>query len=170
MEVVKPLFSLKVRKYLERFTTLWCQMRILLHSLARSWECPGFTPRLYFSGGLRPDGCLRPTTSKLKSTVHINALALRVSYPRDAFVLVCCWGALARSFSGCVEEDKALELTRKLGVRVHRSMVVLSHSPMRCLAEQYSEKRVMVLGSSAKQIAEEDLGLRDTVSAVRAVP
>lgn len=42
-------------------------------------------------------------------------------------------------------------------------MVVLSHSPMRCLAEEYSGKRVMVLGSSAKQIAEEDLGLRDTV-------
>lgn len=72
--------------------------------------------------------------------------------------------AHARS-SGCTEEDKALELTRKLGVQVHRSMVVLSHSPMRCLAAEYSGKRVMVLGSSAKQIAEEDLGLRDTVSA-----
>lgn len=66
--------------------------------------------------------------------------------------------------SGCTEEDKAVELTRKLGVQVHRSMVVLSHSPMRCLAAEYSEKRVMVLGSSAKQIAEEDLGVRDTVS------
>eukprot|EP00903_Cladosiphon_okamuranus_P011989 g11258.t1 len=65
---------------------------------------------------------------------------------------------------GCTEEAKALELTRKLGVPVRRSMVVLSHSPMRCLAKEYSRKRVMVLGSSAKQIAEEDLGLRDTVT------
>ncbi|CAN0005956.1 unnamed protein product [Ectocarpus fasciculatus] len=43
-------------------------------------------------------------------------------------------------------------------------MVVLSHSPMRALAPEYSGKRVMVLGSSAKKIAEEDLGLLDTVT------
>lgn len=65
--------------------------------------------------------------------------------------------------AGCTEESKAQELTHKLGVQVHRSMVVLSHSPMRALAPEYSGKRVMVLGSSAKEIAEEDLGLRDTV-------
>ncbi|CAM9116595.1 unnamed protein product [Pylaiella littoralis] len=65
---------------------------------------------------------------------------------------------------GCTEESKAQELTHKLGVQVHRSMVVLSHSPMRALAPEYSGKRVMVLGSSAKEIAEEDLGLRDTVT------
>ncbi|CAM9191195.1 unnamed protein product, partial [Hapterophycus canaliculatus] len=65
---------------------------------------------------------------------------------------------------GCTEEEKARELTKKLGVQVDRSMVVLSHSPMRALAPEYSGKRVMVLGSSAKQIAEEDLGLRDTVT------
>lgn len=42
-------------------------------------------------------------------------------------------------------------------------MVVLSHSPMRSLAAEYAGKRVMVLGSSAKKIAEEDLGLGETV-------
>ncbi|CAB1105712.1 unnamed protein product [Ectocarpus sp. CCAP 1310/34] len=65
---------------------------------------------------------------------------------------------------GCTEEAKARDLTSKLGVQVHRSMVALSHSPMRALASEYSGKRVMVLGSSAKKIAEEDLGLLDTVT------
>lgn len=65
---------------------------------------------------------------------------------------------------GCTEEAKAAELTEKLGVEVKRSMVVLSHSPMRVLAVEFSRKRVMVLGSSAKEIAREDLGLLETVS------
>eukprot|EP00904_Undaria_pinnatifida_P009049 jgi/Undpi1/5274/HiC_scaffold_2.g00555.m1 len=65
---------------------------------------------------------------------------------------------------GCTEESKAKELTKKLGVDVQRSMVVLSHSPMRTLAPAYAGKRVMVLGSSAKEIAEEDLGLSETVT------
>lgn len=73
----------------------------------------------------------------------------------------CIWG-----FPGCTEEAKAKELTAKLGVDVQRSMVVLSHSPMRTLAQEYSGKRVMVLGSSAKRIAEEDLGLSETVCCV----
>ena len=50
---------------------------------------------------------------------------------------------------------------------VQRSMVVLSHSPMRVLAPLYWGKRVMVLGSSAKKIAEEDLGLDETVSSLK---
>ncbi|CAM9761986.1 unnamed protein product [Laminaria digitata] len=65
---------------------------------------------------------------------------------------------------GCTEEAKAKDLTEKLSVGVRRSMVILSHSPMRTLAPKYSGKRVMVLGSSAKQIAEEDLGLSETVT------
>lgn len=91
----------------------------------------------------------------------------------NAVLPLCCVDGVLRSYrscalwcsplTGCTEESKARELTQKLGVQVHRSMVVLSHSPMRALAPEYSEKRVMVLGSSAKQIAEEDLGLRDTV-------
>ena len=44
--------------------------------------------------------------------------------------------------------------------------MVLSHSPMRTLVPEYSGKRVMVLGSSAKRIAEEDLGLSETVCGV----
>ena len=66
-------------------------------------------------------------------------------------------------FSGCTEAAKARELSEKLGVEIQRSMVVLAHSPMRTLAPMYWGKRVMVLGSSAKEIAHEDLGLDATV-------
>ncbi|CAN0260139.1 unnamed protein product, partial [Discosporangium mesarthrocarpum] len=64
---------------------------------------------------------------------------------------------------GCTEREKAEELTEKLGVPVSRSMVVLSHSPMRALSPEFSAKRVLVLGSGATRIASEDLGLQNTV-------
>lgn len=65
---------------------------------------------------------------------------------------------------GCTEHEKAQELTKLLGVEVVRSMVVLCHSPMRTLVPELSSKRVLVLGSKARIIAKEDLGLRDMVT------
>ncbi|CAM9883772.1 unnamed protein product [Chrysoparadoxa australica] len=65
---------------------------------------------------------------------------------------------------GCTESAKASELSEKLGVQVTKDMVCLSHSPMRCLAKEFGHKRILVLGSNATKIAQEDLGLSNTAT------
>jgi HAD superfamily hydrolase (TIGR01456 family) len=65
---------------------------------------------------------------------------------------------------GCTEAEKAAELSRKFDLEIPRSMVLLSHSPMRKLAERYKSKRVLVLGNRCQEIAQEDLGLHNTVT------
>eukprot|EP01084_Bolivina_argentea_P091411 164567_1 len=65
---------------------------------------------------------------------------------------------------GCTEEAKASDLTSKLGINISREMVILSHSPMRSLASQYRNRRVLVLGNNCKQIAEVDIGLQNVTT------
>ncbi|RMX67321.1 hypothetical protein DD238_003215 [Peronospora effusa] len=48
---------------------------------------------------------------------------------------------------GCMEEDKAKNLSRILDWPIHSDHMILSHTPMRELAKIYAHKRVLVMGS-----------------------
>ena len=110
----------------------------------------GLASVLYRAASWTYDNCSRWNARRQRNTGDVVLVP-----PPYILYTPCC--------AGCTEESKAKDLTEKLGVDVRRSMVVLSHSSMRTLAPRYSGKRVMVLGSSAKRIAEEDLGLSETV-------
>ncbi|CAM9513222.1 unnamed protein product, partial [Phaeothamnion confervicola] len=85
--------------------------------------------------------------------------ALRRLRDRDVpFVFVTNGG-------GCTEAAKAEELSNMFDLEVSRDIVLLSHSPMRELAPMYRDRRVLVLGNAAKEIAAEDVGLHNTVTA-----
>jgi len=49
---------------------------------------------------------------------------------------------------GIIEKEKVLQLQSCLGVHVDESQVVLAHTPLREVAAEYKDKRVLVLGGS----------------------
>ncbi|KAG0171046.1 hypothetical protein DFQ30_001602 [Apophysomyces sp. BC1015] len=47
---------------------------------------------------------------------------------------------------GMTEANKAAQISQMLDVEIHPEQVVLSHSPMRQLAQKYKEKQVLIVG------------------------
>ena len=68
---------------------------------------------------------------------------------------------------GYPESVKAEALSEALGVVIGADQVVLSHTPMRDLAEEFGEKRVLVLGKRYEQLnaVMENYGFSDVVTA-----
>ncbi|OWZ20574.1 HAD hydrolase protein [Phytophthora megakarya] len=48
---------------------------------------------------------------------------------------------------GCMEEDKAKNLSKVLDLTINPEHMILSHTPMREIAEAYGDKRVLIMGS-----------------------
>ncbi|EGZ26648.1 hypothetical protein PHYSODRAFT_551897 [Phytophthora sojae] len=48
---------------------------------------------------------------------------------------------------GCMEEEKAKNLSKVLDLPINPEHMILSHTPMREIAETYGDKRVLILGS-----------------------
>jgi len=56
---------------------------------------------------------------------------------------------------GTTEENKAVQLSKKLGVNVHPSQVQMSHTPLQFLSKKYQNDLVLVVGkTNAREIAE----------------
>ncbi|KAI7816612.1 HAD-like domain-containing protein [Gamsiella multidivaricata] len=58
---------------------------------------------------------------------------------------------------GLKETDKAAQLSKKIGAHIAPEQLILSHSPMRALAQKYEHKNVLVVGgngSDCRQVAE----------------
>ncbi|TPX70231.1 hypothetical protein SpCBS45565_g01853 [Spizellomyces sp. 'palustris'] len=62
------------------------------------------------------------------------------------------------------EDSKAHKLSQKLGVEIHPSQIVLSHSPMRHLAPQYKNKLVHVVGPDECKNVARSYGFSDVVT------
>ncbi|RQM09618.1 hypothetical protein DD237_007142 [Peronospora effusa] len=65
---------------------------------------------------------------------------------------------------GCMEEDKAKNLSRILDWPIHSDHMILSHTPMRELAKIYAHKRVLVMGSHDVWRVAECYGFKKVVS------
>ncbi|KAJ2827291.1 hypothetical protein GGI24_002684 [Coemansia furcata] len=55
---------------------------------------------------------------------------------------------------GVSEADKALAISRLLGVEIRAEQVVLAHSPMRALASKYAQRHVLVVGGKQSKCAD----------------
>ncbi|OMJ21284.1 putative CDP-alcohol phosphatidyltransferase class-I family protein [Smittium culicis] len=67
---------------------------------------------------------------------------------------------------GLTEEQKANEITQKMGVQVNPNQIVLSHSPMRQLVNKYRNDNVLVIGGVNDRCAEiaKDYGFLNAIS------
>ncbi|OMJ23276.1 putative CDP-alcohol phosphatidyltransferase class-I family protein [Smittium culicis] len=67
---------------------------------------------------------------------------------------------------GLTEEQKANEITQKMGVQVNPNQIVLSHSPMRQLVNKYKNDNVLVIGGVNDRCAEiaKDYGFDNAIS------
>lgn len=65
---------------------------------------------------------------------------------------------------GKTEADKALELSKRLQLDVRVEQVLLSHTPMKDLAAEYSDKRVLILGQDRCLAVAKSYGFADVVS------
>jgi HAD superfamily hydrolase (TIGR01456 family) len=65
---------------------------------------------------------------------------------------------------GKTEEDKALELSKRLQLHVRVEQVLLSHTPMKDLAAMYANQRVLILGQDRCLGVAKSYGFADVVS------
>ncbi len=65
---------------------------------------------------------------------------------------------------GVFEETKAEQLSKKLNIHISKDQVILSHTPMRKLAESYNYKRVLILGPDRCVPVAKSYGFTDIVT------
>ncbi|KAI7906483.1 HAD-like domain-containing protein [Cokeromyces recurvatus] len=51
---------------------------------------------------------------------------------------------------GMTEEEKARQISELVGVKINPKQVILSHSPMKSLADKYKDKRVLIIGGQRR--------------------
>ncbi|KAJ1889350.1 hypothetical protein LPJ66_008075 [Kickxella alabastrina] len=55
---------------------------------------------------------------------------------------------------GVTEADKAADISQRMGVEISPDQVILAHSPMRALAQEYAQKHVLVVGGVQHRCAD----------------
>lgn len=65
---------------------------------------------------------------------------------------------------GCMEEAKAEKLSGVLGTEINPAHMILSHTPMRELAETYGDSRVLIMGSNDVWNVARNYGFKKVVS------
>ena len=66
---------------------------------------------------------------------------------------------------GMTEETKAKDMTEKFQIDVNSSQVILSHTPMKNLVEEYKDKRVLIIGSRGYMEVASHYGFKNCVNA-----
>ncbi|KAG2519354.1 hypothetical protein JM16_007183 [Phytophthora kernoviae] len=65
---------------------------------------------------------------------------------------------------GCMEEDKAQNLSDVLGVPINPEHMILSHTPMREISKTYGDSRVLIMGSRDVWNVAKNYGFKKVVS------
>lgn len=65
---------------------------------------------------------------------------------------------------GVTEESKAVQLSKRLGVRITADQIVLSHSPFQSLTQKLSSNPVLVIGRGDVETVAKSYGLKKTIT------
>jgi HAD superfamily hydrolase (TIGR01456 family) len=78
-------------------------------------------------------------------------------YPRLPLVFLTNGG-------GVTEESKAMQLSKRLGVRITADQIVLSHTPFQSLTQKLSSNPVLVIGRGDVELVAKSYGLNKTIT------